>query len=395
MLLCATGKDVFCFRRPYKPVISASMKSILYVSPSIIPSRTANSIHVINQVNALAEIGYFVTLVCATQSAGSVRAHVKEFYGLNLHDNVTIDTFCLRWHRAINLQIGVFAFFGLLKKYGDRQIISRNFYFSLFSAIFRRGEIFECHGIEVGIKALLQKFIIFRHVHTIVISDALKCLLMDKFNLAEDKFLVLHDAASHVETINVDGYIVEPERQKIGYFGHVYPGRGIEVVSYLAEKFNDVDFYVVGGEPDLVATFSKENQHKNLIFVGHVSNIVARSLMQEMDILLMPYQKVVSIGPRGSDTSQWMSPLKMFEYMSSQVAIASSDLPVIREVLQANKNCLLVPPDDHVAWWEAVDKLLKDETCRAELASTAFKEFREKYTWKQRAKAIRGSLERF
>ena len=375
--------------------MTASMKSILYVSPSIIPSRTANSIHVINQVNALAEIGYVLTLICATQSAGSVRAHVKEFYGLRLHDNVTIDTFCLRWHRAINLQIGMFAFYWFVKKYRDRQIISRNFYFSLFLAILRRGEIFECHGIEVGIKAVLQKFIISRHTNTIVISDALRCLLMDKFNLAEDKFLVLHDAASQVEAINVDGYIVESKKQKIGYFGHVYPGRGIEVVSYLAEKFSDVDFYVVGGEPDLVATLSKENHHKNLIFVGHVSNVVARSLMREMDILLMPYQKVVSIGPLGSDTSKWMSPLKMFEYMSSQVAIVSSDLPVIREVLQANKNCLLVPPDDHVAWWEAVEKLLKDESYRAGLARRAFKDFQKKYTWKQRAKAIRGSLKRF
>jgi len=375
--------------------MSVAMKSILYVSPSIIPSRTANSIHVINQVNGLAEIGYFITLICATQSGGSVRAHVKEFYGFSLHDNVTIDAFCFRWSRAINLQIGVFAFFRFLGTYRDGQTISRNFYFSLFLAIFGRGEIFECHGVERGIKALLQKFIILRHAHTIVISDALKRLLMDKFKLAEDKFLVLHDAASHVEAINVDGYIVEPEKPKIGYFGHIYPGRGIEVVSNLAEKFDNVDFYVVGGEPDLVATFSKNNQHKNLIFVGHVSNIVARSLMRKMDILLMPYQKVVSIGPLGSDTSQWMSPLKMFEYMSSQVVIVSSDLPVIREVLRSNKNCLLVPPDDHVAWWEAINKLLKDETCRNDLASTAFREFQKKYTWKQRAKAISTSLKRF
>ena len=370
------------------------MKPILYVSPSIIPSRTANSIHVINQVNALAEIGSSVTLVCATHSGGSVRAHVKEFYGLSLHDNVKIDAFRLRGNRAINLQIAVAGLFGFLRKYGDLPTISRNFYFSLFLAILNRGEIFECHGVEKGIKALLQKFIIHRHTHVIVISDALKRLLVDKYNLTEDKFLVLHDAASQVEAINVDAYIAEPKKQKVGYFGHIFPGRGIEIVSYLAEKFDDVDFYVVGGEPDLVATLSKNNRHKNLAIFGHVSNIVARSLMREMDVLLMPYQKVVSIGQLGSDTSKWMSPLKMFEYMSSQVAIVSSDLPVIREVLRANENCLLVPPDDYFAWYEAVDKLLQDETCRGELASAAFEEFKEKYTWKQRAKAIRSSLER-
>ena len=254
------------------------MKSILYVSPSIIPSRTANSIHVINQVNALAEIGCFVTLICASQSSGAMRANIKEFYGLSLHDNVTIDTFRFYCKRAINLQIALFAFFRFLGKYRNKKIISRNFYFSLILSILQRGDIFECHGIEVGIKAPLQKFVVFQHPRTIVISNALKHLLMGRYNLAECKFLVLHDAASHVETINVDRYIVEPERQKIGYFGHVYSGRGVEVVSYLAKQFDNVDFYVVGGEPDLVMALSKKTSKKTL-FLSVMSQMWWRGLL--------------------------------------------------------------------------------------------------------------------
>ena len=106
----------------------------------------------------------------------------------------------------------------------------------------------------------------------------------------------------------------------------------------------------------------------------------------------MPYQKVVSIGPIGSDSSQWMSPLKMFEYMSSNVAIVSSDLPVIREILHNNENCLLVSPNDYNGWKQAVTKLLQNETLRARLAREAFKDFQTKYTWKHRAKTLSDAL---
>ena len=254
--------------------------------------------------------------------------------------------------------------------------------------------MFETHGVETGVRAWMQKLAIMRHSQVVVISDALKRLLIDKFNCPASKFIVLPDAASNVTAINVQEHIAEPKNQKIGYFGHVYPGRGIEVVTTLAKKFPDVDFYVVGGEPNLVAEFRDRYREKNLVISGHLQNIVARSIMQEMDVLLMPYQKVVSIGLSGSDTSQWMSPLKMFEYMSSQVAIVSSDLPVIREVLVDKKNCLLVPPDDFDGWLGAVERLLNDSEYRAELANEAFLNFQTKYTWKHRAKAISIALKR-
>ena len=47
----------------------------------------------------------------------------------------------------------------------------------------------------------------------------------------------------------------------------------------------------------------------------------------------MPYQRNVGIGTKNSDTSNWMSPMKMFEYMSTGVPIVSSDLPVLKKFL--------------------------------------------------------------
>mgnify|MGYP000391910871 CR=1 FL=1 len=72
--------------------------------------------------------------------------------------------------------------------------------------------------------------------------------------------------------------------------------------------------------------------------MGYLDQRSIYEKMSMMDVLLMPYQKQVSIGIELVDTSRWMSPMKMFEYMSSSVPIISSNLPVLREVLVAQAN---------------------------------------------------------
>jgi hypothetical protein len=61
-----------------------------------------------------------------------------------------------------------------------------------------------------------------------------------------------------------------------------------------------------------------------------------------MDALLMPYQKHVSIDLSSVDASKWISPMKMFEYLSSGALIISSNIPVLLEVLIDNDTCLFV-----------------------------------------------------
>ena len=90
----------------------------------------------------------------------------------------------------------------------------------------------------------------------------------------------------------------------------------------------------------------KINKSKNLIYMGYFRNKDARKLMSCMDALLMPYQNKVSIGKTKSDTSKWMSPMKMFEYLASGVPVFSSNLPVLQEILIDNVNVFLVSPED-------------------------------------------------
>ena len=79
--------------------------------------------------------------------------------------------------------------------------------------------------------------------------------------------------------------------------------------------------------------------------------------MSSVDLLLMPYQNKVSIGVRGQDTSRWMSPMKMFEYMAAGQAIVASDLPVLREILVHKHNAILTKADDVIEWETAIKML--------------------------------------
>ena len=65
--------------------------------------------------------------------------------------------------------------------------------------------------------------------------------------------------------------------------------------------------------------------------------IESKKSYDEFDILLMPYQQKVFLSKEIYDTSKWMSVMKMFEYLSCKVPLISSNLPVLREVLEDEK----------------------------------------------------------
>ncbi len=102
------------------------------------------------------------------------------------------------------------------------------------------------------------------------------------------------------------------------------------------------------------------------------------------DVLLMPYQRRVTVN--GGDTAAVMSPMKMFEYMAADRLIISSDLPVLREILD-ERNAVLCDPEDDLEWVEALKRAENDRNWREELARIAYQDA-EKYTWRKRVRLV-------
>jgi glycosyltransferase involved in cell wall biosynthesis len=174
----------------------------------------------------------------------------------------------------------------------------------------------------------------------------------------------------------------------VGYTGHLYPGRGINLILDLAERLPNINFLIVGGETndyeELVARVNSRNL-RNLIPVGFVPNAELPLFQASCEVLLMPYQRRVAASS-GGDIAQYLSPMKLFEYLASGRVICSSDLPVLREIL-TEKNAILLPPENLIAWVNALEKIQHDLEFRYSL-SVAARDTALLYTWQERVKKI-------
>ncbi len=184
-----------------------------------------------------------------------------------------------------------------------------------------------------------------------------------------------------------------PDRLQVGYVGHLYPGKGIEVVLDLARRLPEVDFHVVGGtDSDLAAVQARANGSGNLVFHGYVPAVDTEAYRRAMDVLLAPYQHRVHAAGGRAEIGRWMSPLKIFEYMASRRPMIASDLPVLREVIADGETGLLAPPADLDAWVGAVQRL-RDPALRTRLAERASTVWRERHTWSRRAEHVLAELD--
>ena len=144
---------------------------LAYISPSTIPWRSANSVHVAWQCDGLAKEGARITLLArrSVPDRTALSAAMQSAYGI---DAAAIDyvTYYSRSERAVSLRIATLA----VKHCAARSaILSRKLYASyMFAVLQRRPLLFETHQVEHGIRGILQGAILSRPwVTTVVISE--------------------------------------------------------------------------------------------------------------------------------------------------------------------------------------------------------------------------------
>jgi glycosyltransferase involved in cell wall biosynthesis len=373
-----------------------------YISPSTLPSRAANSVHVVWQCDGLCRSGAEVTLYAKRNmpDASQLEAELRSVYGVD-HPALHLDTFYSNSRRGDSLLIAYHSARAIRRAGHGESILSRNLYAAFSLAVVQRIPLlFETHQLETGFKKWMQRAIMrCPWVTTIVISEHLAKYLTEHHGVEPHRTLVLHDAApTGILPVPVAerralicALVPAAEgcwKQVCGYFGHLYPGRGIEIVEAMAAARGDCLFLVYGGTESDLAARRAANRQTNLAFMGYISHPMARELMRIVDVLLMPYQESVSIGVAGHDTARWMSPMKMFEYLGSGVPIISSDLPVLREVLRDGENSLLANPSDVDSWLSALDRIEENSELAARLGSNAHDQYERQHTWTRRAEKI-------
>lgn len=183
------------------------------------------------------------------------------------------------------------------------------------------------------------------------------------------------------------------EHFTVGYTGHLYAGRGLGLLLELARRSPETRFVWAGGEPGAVSAWQERLDAEglaNTLLLGFVPNAGLPLVQAACDVLVMPYEKKVSVSS-GGDTARFASPMKAFEYLAAGRVILSSDLPVVREVLNSD-NALLLPPEDPDAWHAALVNLQGNPALRLALAKQAQQDAQQ-YSWKERQRKALAELE--
>jgi glycosyltransferase involved in cell wall biosynthesis len=372
---------------------------IICISASFIPANTANSIQVVKATQALAALGHEVTLLVP----GDVRTpweKLQAHYGLQ-------HTFEIRWiSENLSFRRYDFAFKSVnMCRRMNPDLVDTLMLQTAALALWRGlPTVLELHDRVTGRIGpwLFRRFWASdTRQRVLTNTEALKNVLLADFNLDPSTADILtapngvdlepyQDLPSPAEARRALGL---PETFTVGYTGHFYAGRGMDLMFNLAKALPEIQFLWVGGESADVKVWIERLAREgvgNITLTGFVDHDILPTYQAASDVLLMPYGRQIA-GSGGGDSAQIASPMKMFEYMAAGRAIISSDLPVIHEVLD-EKSAVFCPPDDLTAWHQAISDLKADPSTRQTLGGAA-RRAAQAYTWRSRAeRALEGLL---
>jgi len=171
------------------------------------------------------------------------------------------------------------------------------------------------------------------------------------------------------------------DRPTLVYTGSLSTEKGAAFLAEAASRMENVNFVIIGGNAKESAALAERRKDTNLFMHPSVPHKEIPSILQDADILIMPYM------PEG-DLIPYMSPLKLFEYLATGKPILSSDLSVLRPFLIDGENCLLFSPGSHDSLCAQVNRFLamtpeKKERIRDNQLQSAMR-----HTWTNRAKTI-------
>lgn len=364
---------------------------ICVISTSQIPSSTANSIQVAKVCQAYKQIGHEVTLYVPGDKDEDWET-IKRVYGLS-------EKFQIEWIRsAKSFHRYDFALKAMNKsrKMAFDLIHTWTPQVALLANILKMPYLLELHELPTGhLGPYIYKSILkskFRKKRFLPITNALRNRYEEEFHI---KFLpeevVISPDGVDIERYTNLGSASEmrnrlslPDRFSAVYTGHLYAGRGMNLLIELAKLLPEINFIWVGGRQNDLDQWHKkiiEIGIQNIILTGFIDNELIPKYQAAGDVLLMPYEKEIS-GSSGGNTAEYCSPMKMFEYLAAGRPIISSDLSVLHEVLNTT-NAIFCDSNDPICWKNAIINLMNFPDIGNNLSKNAIEDAK-KYTWNKR-----------
>lgn len=372
---------------------------IAYVANIRLPTEKAHGLQIMQMCDAFARIGHEVTLI-VPQRTNTSEVSPWQYYGLPPRFNIIcVPVFDFipydRWLGNIALWLTTLSF----ARNARKAVVAAcpNLIFSRDAFLIRLAPkgvpfIFEAHDFPS--KPWLYRRIWNACTRIVTVTIGLKKAFLIA-GVPEANLLTAHDAVDLEKFRITDGRAAA--RRSLGlplegflalYTGHLYPYKGADDLLEACRHLRHGTHVVfVGGRPDDLARLKARAAAlslMNAIFVGPVQHERIPEFLRAADVAILP--------TRASDrhSSEFLSPLKLFEYLAASKAIVATDLPSIREVLD-DRSAAFVPPQDPSALAMVMNGLAEapGEVVRLERAAAELAEGR---TWTRRAERVLSGL---
>ncbi len=344
------------------------------------PNTSAYSIHVVKMCDAFSN---YTNLNLFVPSSANAFNKIKKNY--NLKNKFNFKTI-FKKKKKINFISKINFSLKILnqeryKKNVQHLYVSRSIIFAIFSTILRKKTILEIHHNLTGFTK-----IIFYSAKLLGLLNNLKYIFIHKnllkiFKVKKNDYICLDDA------VNIEDFKKYKKPKKLKktcvYVGSFHKGKGLELIQKISKKLSNINFHLYGDKKFL----ENHTAQKNIKVFGFINYKDVPKILSNYNIALMPYGNSILGRIKKVNLVNYISPLKMFDYLASQNIILASNLNVYSHILKHKKNSILIKNSNINLWCNWINKIFKTlkkyEYIKVNAYSTA-----KNYTWDKRAKKI-------
>jgi len=242
---------------------------------------------------------------------------------------------------------------------------------------------------------------IFSHYEKKILKNADKVIVVSKamkkqamlLGVPEEKIIINPNGVDpnrfHPGIVGISvrrKYRIPDEAIVVGFISTFGKWHGSDVLSKVAKEITtehkDIYFMLMGDGYYRKQAEEIAGRNERIIFTGSVPRNLVPEHLAACDILVNPTV------PNPDGTEFFGSPTKLFEYMAMGKAIISSSLGQMKDILEHEKDAILVEGGNKKELKEAIIMLMNDKQLREKLGKNARKKVVREYTWKKNAEKV-------
>ncbi|MEM2901710.1 MAG: glycosyltransferase [Candidatus Bathyarchaeia archaeon] len=226
--------------------------------------------------------------------------------------------------------------------------------------------------------AHILEAVLYRGVsYGIAINEALSGAVL---TLGVDKVTVIYDAAE--EDVFTPGYSDVP---RIIAVANLRWDEGLDLLLLALRKLKDrgLSFQcVIIGDGEEKHRLKRMRDDLGLFEVKFLGWVPYGEVPRHMRMCSVGVAPVRAVSP-------YMLPIKIFEMLSSGLAVVASDIVNIRAIVEHGKNGLLFQPGNHEALAAQLEKLLVDKVLLRRLQHNARETVESRFSWRYQAEKLK------